>query len=667
MALQPLSTGFLSRLFPGAGQALLALYASAAENAGLVATDFYTIRDLLQLSGYSGEEPLQVLLLSLTIALDEGSLCIEASEAGLSRRLGDLVDADQAADLAGRAVAALKENRFVQLIGQQVDEGKPVVRQRRGDRLYLYFQKYLKHEQILQTQLRRRLDGPVGSSNCSSVGRVLREVLQGATPSLNDEQRLAIAVALVRNFAIISGGPGTGKTSIVLTLLRCLVRLGVAPERIALAAPTGRAAQRLTDAVHAAPASEGQLRGLTASTLHQLLGYNPSRETFRHHVENPVQADVIIVDEVSMVGLTLMSQLLQATDLAAKLVFLGDKDQLPSVEAGAVLGSLVPSGVEPSYSKAMQAQLAEASPGLEFPAKSGGEQPLRDTLVVLETNYRSQPDIQEAARAVNRQDQSLAERLPLVDLPPSFEELEKRQGCWLLDLAGLSVTQWRQVLLLWLEHHYLAAVSGTASYRGLTEECVLPSAGETAAEQQASLRCLFQLLQRGRVLTLIREGPWGCVGINDFMEQTLRGRLDRAARGRLFLGAPVLITRNDHARQLFNGDVGITVRSAGGGYRVVFQRGDSFVAYSPETLPGHELAFALTVHKSQGSEYDQVLLVLPPEGGRRLLSKEMIYTGITRARNLAVICATREALAVAIRRRVERESALLQLDRAANV
>jgi exodeoxyribonuclease V alpha subunit len=652
-------SGFLASVFPEASEALLALYASAAENAGLVSTDFYTIRDLLVLSDYTKEGPLHVLLLCLTIALDEGNLCIEASQAGLERRLGDLVGTDAATDFARKAVTALREDGFAKLIGRRADDGKPVVLQTRDDRLYLYFQKYLKHELILQTQLRQRLDGGAGSENRPSVSRALGEVLQRAAPPLNREQRLAIAVTLLRNFTIISGGPGTGKTSIVLTLLRCLLRMGIDPERIALAAPTGRAAQRLTDAIHAAPEQEARLAGLAGSTLHQLLGYNPSRGTFRHHVENPVPADVIVVDEVSMVGLTLMSQLLQATDPAAKLVLLGDKDQLPSVEAGAVLANLVPSEIQPSYSDALRAQLAESCPDLERTARPGAR-PLQDVLVILERNYRSQPDIQEAARAVNRQDQGLVERLPTVELPPNFVDLEKRQGCRLLDIAGLSVAQWRQILLLWLEHHYLSAASGADNYRGLAEACVLPTAGEITAAQQALLRQLFLLLNRARVLTLIREGPWGCVGINDFMDQSLRQRLDRSARGRVFLGAPILVTRNDPARQLFNGDVGITLRSAGGGYRVVFQRADGFVAYPAETLPGHELAFALTVHKSQGSEYNQVLLVLPPEGGRRLLSKEMIYTAITRAKDLAVICATKEALATAIGRRVERESALLQ-------
>lgn len=662
MSWQTDHSGFLAGIFPEAGPALLKLYGSAAENAGLLRTDFYTIRDLLDLSGYGHEESLQVVLLCMMLALDEGSLCVEASGKGLARRLTHIAD-EEAAGLAGAAAGALHDHGYPELMGRELGENKPIVLRQRGDRAFLYFHKYLKHELILEEQLKKRLETDIAAPPATPpLRKALDEVLTNQTLRLNGEQRLATSLALLRNFAIVSGGPGTGKTSIVLSLLRCLLRLGIPAERIALAAPTGRAAQRLTDAIHVGPATDGSpdalLKDLAASTLHQLLGYHPSRGTFRHHVENPLPADVIIVDEVSMVGVTLMSQLLQATDPATKVILLGDKDQLPSVEAGAVLAALVPSDVQPSYSPALRGQLAAVCAGLELPANDE-RQPLQDVLVVLEKNYRSQRTLQEAARAINRQDQGLVERLPRLEGPTPFAGLERKPGAWLLEQKDMAVAQWRQLLLHWLEQVYLGAAGGGDSYRALVETCVLPAASEIPAEQHQTLARMFALLNRARILTLIREGPWGCVGINDFLDNTLRIRIDRPARGRLFLGAPVLITRNDHTRRLYNGDVGLTLRTAAGGYRVVFPRGQGFVAFGAETLPGHELAFALTVHKSQGSEYDHVLLVLPPEGGRRLLTKELIYTGITRAKDVAIVCATKESLSTAIGRRVERESGLL--------
>jgi len=609
--------GFLANLFPEVSPQLRALYESAADNAGLLRTDFYTIRDLLDLAGYRGEEPLHVLLLCLLLALDEGSLCVAASAAGLGRRLTGLVPPSEAEAWALAAASAL--SHYPQLIGTQVTEGKPLVLHRQGERCWLFFQRYLKHELLLQAQLRQRLGQAAVIPSAAALRPVFEQVLvreplllAGRPVQLNRDQRLAVALALVKNFTIISGGPGTGKTSIVFTLLRCLVRSGVPADEIALAAPTGRAAQRLTDALRGglenlqplrADSPDAPLRRLNASTLHHLLGYQPTRGTFRQHAENPLPYRVVIVDEVSMVGLFLMAQLLQATAPETRLILLGDKDQLPSVEAGAVLASLVPSGVQPVYSEPVRTALAELWPDCGA-LPIGKPQPLEDVLVILEENYRSQRDILEVAGRVNRQESACVEQLRCLSLPPLGAEnllaaLEKQPGCWLLEQDTLDLPRWRQVLEAWLEQHFLTATSAGETYRSLAERLALADRETVADDQRAALDRLFGLLNRARVLTLVREGPYGCVGISQFLEQQLRLRLDRPARGAFFLGGPVLVTRNDAGRQLYNGDVGIALRSQGGAYRVVFPRQGGYVSFPAEALPARESAFALTVHKSQ--------------------------------------------------------------------
>lgn len=662
MPTAPEFAGFLAPLFPEAGADLVALYASAAENAGLLRSDFYTLRDLLDLAGHGEQEPLHVLLLCLLLALDEGSLCVEATEAGLARRLAHLAPDAEAARFAKLASAGLHEHGYPALIGAD-DEALPVVRCMTAGKPYLYFQKYRKYERTLRAQIQQRLGAQQPDVDLAHAQAVWQDVAGAQSAPLNREQQLGVVLGMLRNFAVISGGPGTGKTSIVFTLLRSLVRLGVAPERIALAAPTGRAAQRLTDAVRAGVASLGAadgpdagLNGIAASTLHQLLGYSPALGGFRQHVENPVPADVIVVDEVSMVGLVLMSQLLQATAPQTRLVLLGDKDQLPSVDAGAVLANLVPPDASPSFSAALRKSVRTVCPELKLPVTKR-RHPLEDALVVLEQNYRSQRDIQDAAAAINRQEAAAVDSLRRLTSLTS----EATRGCWLLDLTGTGPGHWRRVLEQWLERHYLSPGAGGETYRGLVETCILPASGAIDAAQQTLLDRLFALLARARVLTLVRSGPHGCSGINQFMEQMLRPRFDARGRQRLFRGAPVLITRNDHRRGLFNGDVGVTLGTPGG-CRVVFQRQGGYVSFPADALPAHELAFALTVHKSQGSEYGQVLLVLPPEGGRRLLTREMIYTGVTRAKELAVIAAPVEVLRTAVARRVEREAVLLDAE-----
>jgi exodeoxyribonuclease V alpha subunit len=658
---------FLHDLFPKATPGLLNLFAGASENADLQQTDFYTIRDLLDLSGYENDEALCVLLLVMLLALNEGSLCVEASAEGFARRLADIAEEDVVQKWADQALAGLASGGFPSLFGRLLEENKPVVLLEIEDRSCLYFQKYLRHEQGLVECLQKRLQ-----SGTSPLPGNLREVVQEVlvrqplwNPSgpvtLNQEQQTAVALPLLRNFVMISGGPGTGKTSIVVAVLRCLVRCGFTPERLALAAPTGRAAQRLTDTLRSGLATldgphppDQSLNGLTACTLHQLLRYHPRRGTFLHHAENPVPADVVMVDEVSMVGVLLMAQLFQALAPQTRVILLGDKDQLSSVEAGAVFASLAPPARHGSFSQSVCTALTQLLGGLDL-VPDTDRTPFQDVLVILKQNYRSEQRIQEAAQAINAGDQDIVNRLQKPQ--GTLAELQPQGGCWLLaqppDLFG-----WRRLLEEWAQRQFLEPTGSGESYRELAARAQSLGA-DPSPDQRETLERLFVLLNRSRILTLLREGAWGASGINRFLRQWLRPHLDPGSRNDCFTGAPLLVTRNDRVRQLFNGDVGITLKG-GDEYRVLFQRQGGFASFPVDALPAHELAFALTVHKSQGSEYEQVLLVVPPEGGRRLLTREMIYTGVTRAKQLALLCGPEDAVRLAIRKQIVRESALLR-------
>lgn len=625
---------FLRELFPAAGPELVRLLQGGVDNAMLLRNDFYTMRDWIEIAGGLDQEPLHAALLLLLVALEEGSLCIDATPAALQRRLLDIVAEPDASVWARRIADALDRNGFAALIGASATDHKPVILHEAGGRRYLYFQKYLRAELEFQHELTQRLAEKTARSP-ADWSAIVPEVLRTQPLKLDADQQRALGAALVNNLTIISGGPGTGKTSIVLTLLRCLVRGGIAPARIALAAPTGRAAQRLSDALRTGlehlptPSPDDALGALTATTLHHLLAYRPTRHLFARHRENPIPAEVVIVDEVSMVGLVLMSQLFQALAPGARLILLGDKDQLPSVDAGAVLAHLVPD--------------ESAAQGV---APAG---PLQNRVVLLRTNHRSQAQIRAAAEAINRQDGSVVERLP--PLPADGAD---RGGCYLLEQKLKTAGELRGFLQAWIEQAYFRS-----RLDGLTLAEMLDTV-EIGADVDRRHDRLLQLLDRFRLLTLVRDGPWGCDDINGFLEILVRPRLDAGSRGGLFVGAPVLITRNDAASGLYNGDVGITLRQQGGGLRVLFSRQGGCVSFPAEALPAHELAFALTVHKAQGSEYANVMIVLPPTGGRRLLTKELTYTGITRAKSLAVICAAKDVLQFAIGRKITRESGLLR-------
>lgn len=657
---------FLKEIFPSAGADLLALLEGAIENGFLARNDFYTMRDWMQLADCPEEEVVPALLLLMFTALEEGSLCIELGEPALLARLADFVDAESAWTWATRIVSGIKAPGVKKLIGKSPGDSKPIVEYAANGRRFLYFQKYLRAELDFDRDLKERLNEaprlPVDAP------AILNEVLEkdplrhgDRVLTLDSDQKLALGAALCNPLTIISGGPGTGKTSIVLTLLRCLVRSGIAVDRIALAAPTGRAAQRLTDSIRTGLAqlsanADTSLRDVTATTLHQLLGYRPTRNLFSRHRENPINADVVIIDEVSMVGLVLMSQLLQALPATTRLILLGDKDQLPSVDAGAVLGHLVPDGYANGFTPDLCETLATLFPKQAIPPAARSFL-LEDRVVVLQTNHRSEGRIREAAQAINRQDAGIIERLPIASMA-ALASLERDGGCRFVEQTHATPNEVRAFVCRWADHAYFhSSLNGTTLAKLVGQLRV-----EDVPSGEPGLVQLFALLDRFRLLTLVRESAWGSEEINRTLDQYLRPRLDGDERTRLFPGAPVLITRNDATRGLFNGDVGITLRHPRGGLRVVFARQDRVIAFPAESLPAHELGFALTVHKSQGSEYANVMLVLPPAGGKRLLTKEMIYTGITRAKSLALICSTKPVFKAAIERRIVRDSGVLRMN-----
>ena len=302
------------------------------------------------------------------------------------------------------------------------------------------------------------------------------------------------------------------------------------------------------------------------------------------------------------------------------------------------------------------------SPPTPLPPSTGDEGSkshwLRDNVVYLRTNHRSHPGIREAATAINAQDAAIVDRLPRFT---SWVPALSAGGCWLWEQSAPNPADVKSLLHSWADHVFndpLDDEDERETFLQLLSRGTLDESSPDDFEERRWLVKLFRALDRTRLLTLVREGPWGCNHINQFLQDWLRRRIKASWPGPLFPGVPVLITRNDRLKELSNGDVGLALPTRDDRIRVVFPRKGSFVSFAPEQLPSHELGFALTVHKSQGSEYEQVLLVLPPLGGKRLLTKELLYTAITRAKRLAVIVATAESARDAIKRRVERESGM---------
>ena len=485
------------------------------------------------------------------------------------------------------AVGLVAEEWLAAVAASPLAQTPPVLRLF-GDLLYL--DRYWREEQQVCADV-LALAGTVPPGQAPDVLRLFDDDYA--------EQRAAANMALSQGLTVLTGGPGTGKTTTVARLLALLAEQaaleGRPPPRIALAAPTGKAAARLQEAVQTAvdkldAADRSRLTGLHATTLHRLLGARPDTSSrFRHHRGNRLPHDVIVIDETSMVSLTMMARLLEAVRPETRLLLVGDPDQLASVEAGAVLADLV--------------------------------QGLGSSRVAsLTTSHRFGADIGDLAAAVRDGDADAA----LQVLRAGGSHIE-----WLPSAHSL-----REVLL----PHALR----------LREACIL---GDTATA--------LQTLEEHRLLCAHRRGPFGVAHWNRQVERWLTEATGEPLWSTWYAGRPILVTANDYGLKLYNGDTGVTV-AAPDGLRVAVGR-PSFgtLSFTPGRLAEVETMHAMTIHKSQGSQAEEVTVLLPPEDSR-LLTRELFYTAVTRAQRRVRVVGSEAELRAAIDRQAVRATGLGQ-------
>ncbi len=614
--------------------------------------------------------------------------------------------------------SALMDSSLVAADDKPVAGGTPLVLQ--GDRLYL--RRYWQYEQGVAQAMDARVQASLAQRAARTPAQddALRQALDvlfarhGESLPGPDWQKMACALAATNAFAIITGGPGTGKTTTVVKLLALLQSMAVQahaaggqagrPLRICLAAPTGKAAARLTESITQALArlQEGELPQLPtqliqgevsslkdlipadAQTLHRLLGSRPDSRHFRHNAQYPLALDVLVVDEASMVDLEMMAAVLTALPPQARLVLLGDKDQLASVEAGAVLGELCAQSERGLYWPETAQWLHQVT-GEQVPAdliEMAGK-PLDQAVVMLRVSHRFHADsgVGQLARLVNSGQHKAIKPLLKKGYP---------------DVAAYAVPDPTHSLLAQLvidgggkrfvdsPQKAIHGPQGYGHYLQVLRE--MPHEGGQDALNQWAERLLAAHSQF-QVLCALRSGPWGVEGLNNRIAQLLAHRDLIAHSSGWYAGRPVLVTRNDYSLKLMNGDIGITVNMplqhqeqplrtgsapaanntayAPHALRVVFATSEGLRWVLPSRLQAVETVYAMTIHKSQGSEFDHAAVVLPPQLSP-IMTRELVYTGITRAKNwLTVVAGGTNHFAVleeATQLQVKRASGLRQGD-----
>lgn len=469
-------------------------------------------------------------------------------------------------------------------------------------------------------------------------------------------QKVAASVAITSPISIISGGPGTGKTTTVAKILAAFVML-TSNEKpiIQLAAPTGKAAARLTESLGHALAQlnlseeENKWMPNQAQTIHRLLGAQPESQQVRYHKDNPLQLDILVVDEASMVDLPMMARLIDALPSNCHVIFLGDKDQLASVEAGAVLGDICRFS-EDGFSQKRFEQINHLTQGELvksteiIPVSQTPVSVVSDSLCLLRKSYRFGEDsgIGQLAFAVNKgQTKTAIALLKKAEISPQQLEIALEPQ----DVSFIALESKESYLLMIQD-----AVNAYREYL-------------TLVSQKASPDIILNAFNQYRLLCARREGPFGVSGLNDRIEMLLhRQRLIRRPTNSYqsdYIGRPIMIQRNDSTLGLFNGDIGIMLNNDDGEMKAFFQLPDGKLkAIQPSRLPQHETAYVMTVHKSQGSEFTHTALVLPDKFSP-VVSRELLYTALTRAKQKLSLYASEPMVKMAMQTRIQRRSGLI--------
>jgi exodeoxyribonuclease V alpha subunit len=589
----------------------------------------------VRLGRFGGEEDPQVLLAAaLAVRAPRlGHVCVNLEGV----RSTATVDRDEGVDLAALPWPQDVEAWTRGVAASPLATGDVAPLRLEGTLLYL--DRYWVQERDVAADIARRSVAAVNVDE-AVLAAGLQRLFAGETDGL---QCLAAATAVLRRFAVVAGGPGTGKTTTVARIVALLCEqsaaVGAREPLVALAAPTAKAAARLQEAVREEatilPVCDELREGLAtleASTLHRLLGWRPrSHSRFRHDRANRLPHDVVIVDETSMVSLSMMARLLEAVRPGARLILIGDPGQLTSIEAGAVLGDVVGPA---AHGLVLSARARERLASATGAAPEAAEPPssdvtIGDSIVVLDRVHRYGAGIARLAEAIRRGD---------------------------ADAVTAALTDRQAQDVAWIPTD--AAACGTIALEPVRAEAVSAARAAIDAARSSDASTALRALSAFRLLCAHRRGAHGVATWMDRVVAWLHEEADGfATDGEWYPGRPLLVTENDYGLRLYNGDTGVVITGADGRPTAAFERGGEIVEIRLSRLAAVDTVYAMTIHKSQGSQFTTAAVLLP-EPSSRILTRELLYTAVTRAQQQLILVGTKEAVRAAVARPVTRASGL---------
>ncbi len=585
------------------------------------ALDRYTIQDIMRVHGKTGSESLEYALGYLFSALANGSLCIDLHDDSFS---------EKNFFLAGQCIENYTSGIYSSVISTNEGDFKPLIMRKTGNSLYLYFYRYYSSERKFEKLLKEKI---TNAQDISIDTKICDEIKQ-----FQYEKKIALYLALTQRFLIVTGGPGTGKTFTAAKIAKYFsdnfYQTHTKKPVIKLTAPTGKAAKRLSEQI-TIELSESDTTIDAGETIHRLLQYKKNTGAFTFNSENTIPADLIIVDEVSMIDINLFSSLLDAVSNETTLIIIGDRDQLPSVDAGAVLKDLLPDGFVPSYS-------SQTIQSLHLPDQVATESFFTNHVVELKKQYRSGEKISVKAAMINAGESDMVDAIQEITLS-ELSSSGIADDVYFIpvnnhdDYIGFLNYYFRKY---YMNNRYSQAVTGFENGK-------------------SSFGDLFDASSESRILTLLRDGFYGSTGINEFLLNHYRK--SDTQRLHQMSGVPVMITSNDYSNNLFNGESGVISCDEQAEVKAFFpteNAEEKFRAISLNFLPSYTTSFSITVHKSQGSQYKDVFVVLPNDETNPLLTREIIYTAITRAKEKVFIVGDKNILKKAISGKITRFSGI---------